>query len=81
MLAINGEMMKGRTLTEATEMLQNAEDLITLKIARPIEANSKEWGLTRSSNDQLLGLFELLSKRVSNKCFYIICIVSLPAKF
>lgn len=33
--------MKGRTLTEATEMLQNAEDLITLKIARPIEANSK----------------------------------------
>lgn len=41
LLAINGEMMKGRTLTEATEMLQNAEDLITLKIARPIEANSK----------------------------------------
>lgn len=39
LLAINGEMMKGRTLTEATEMLQNAEDLITLKIARPIEAN------------------------------------------
>ncbi|XP_078339235.1 glutamate receptor-interacting protein 1-like isoform X2 [Crassostrea virginica] len=39
LLAINGEMMKGRTLTEATEMLQDAEDLITLKIARPIEAN------------------------------------------
>lgn len=39
LLAINGEMMKGRTLTEATEMLQNAENLITLKIARPIEAN------------------------------------------
>nr|XP_034306740.1 glutamate receptor-interacting protein 1 isoform X4 [Crassostrea gigas] len=39
LLAINGEMMKGRTLTEATEMLQNAEDLITLKIARPIEVN------------------------------------------
>ncbi|XP_061187950.1 glutamate receptor-interacting protein 1-like isoform X2 [Saccostrea echinata] len=39
LLAINGEIMKGRTLTEATEMLQNTEDLVTLKIARPIEAN------------------------------------------
>ncbi|XP_062613191.1 glutamate receptor-interacting protein 1-like isoform X1 [Saccostrea cucullata] len=39
LLAINGEIMKGRTLTEATEMLQDAEDLVTLKIARPIEAN------------------------------------------
>nr|XP_022296819.1 glutamate receptor-interacting protein 1-like isoform X3 [Crassostrea virginica] len=55
LLAINGEMMKGRTLTEATEMLQNAEDLITLKIARPIEANSKEWGLTRSRSRQRKG--------------------------
>ncbi|XP_056000816.1 glutamate receptor-interacting protein 1-like isoform X3 [Ostrea edulis] len=39
LLAINGEMMKGRTLTEATDMLQSAEDLVTLKIARPIEAS------------------------------------------
>ncbi|KAK3104164.1 hypothetical protein FSP39_024955 [Pinctada imbricata] len=37
LLAINNMSTKGRTLTEATVMLQNAGDLVNLKIARPQE--------------------------------------------
>lgn len=41
LLAINGDTTRGKTLTEATNMLQCAVELVTLKIARPAETSSK----------------------------------------
>ncbi|KAJ8303902.1 hypothetical protein KUTeg_017485 [Tegillarca granosa] len=42
LLGINSESMKGRNLTEATNLLKNAGDIVTLKIARPSETSSEE---------------------------------------
>ncbi|CAG2239395.1 GRIP [Mytilus edulis] len=39
LLAINGDTTRGKTLTEATNMLQCAVELVTLKIARPAETS------------------------------------------
>lgn len=41
LLAINGDTTRGKTLTEATNILQYAGDLVTLKIARPAETSSE----------------------------------------
>jgi C-terminal processing protease CtpA/Prc len=45
LLAINGDTTRGKTLTEATNILQYAGDLVTLKIARPAETSSKHYAL------------------------------------
>ena len=45
LLAINGDTTRGKTLTEATNILQYAGDLVTLKIARPAETSSKYYVL------------------------------------
>jgi C-terminal processing protease CtpA/Prc len=39
-LAINNVPLRGKTLTEAIELLQNADDAVTLKISRKLDKNS-----------------------------------------
>jgi len=46
LLAINGVSLRGKTLTDAVHLLQNAGDTVTVKITRP--ANG------RTHNGQLL---------------------------
>ena len=41
LLAVNNVTTKGKTLTEATTMLQYAGDRVNLKIARPAETSSE----------------------------------------
>ena len=36
-LAINNVSLRGKSLTEAIELLQNADDMVTLKISRKLE--------------------------------------------
>ncbi len=36
-LAINNVSLKGKSLSEAIELLQNADDMVTLKISRKLE--------------------------------------------
>lgn len=40
-LAINNVSLRGKSLTEAIELLQNAEDSVTLKISRKLQNNSR----------------------------------------
>jgi len=48
LLAINGVSLRGKTLTDAVHLLQNAGDTVTVKITRP--AN----GRTHNGDDYLL---------------------------
>ena len=48
LLAINGVSLRGKTLTDAVHLLQNAGDTVTLKITRP--ANSKTRGTNVKRN-------------------------------
>jgi C-terminal processing protease CtpA/Prc len=48
LLAINGVSLRGKTLTDAVHLLQNAGDTVTLKITRP--ANNRTQTSSNSSN-------------------------------
>jgi len=53
-LAINGAMTRGRTLTDAIQMLQYAGDVVTLRIARPAETSSENYYLIYSHVKNLI---------------------------
>jgi len=40
LLAINGVSLRGKTLTDAVHLLQNAGDTVTVKITRPTNSRS-----------------------------------------
>lgn len=41
LLAINGVSLRGKTLSDAVQLLQNAGQTVTLKITRPANKRSK----------------------------------------
>lgn len=45
-LAINNVSLKGKSLSEAIELLQNADDMVTLKISRKLEKGIRLEDLT-----------------------------------
>ncbi len=59
-LAINNVSLRGKSLTEAIELLQNADDMVTLKISRKLEKvnqmrlNDSGYGQKNSQNTQFI---------------------------
>ena len=49
-LAINNVPLRGKSLTEAIELLQNADDMVTLKISRKLEKGLRIEDLTLQPN-------------------------------
>ena len=45
LLAINGVSTIGKSLTDATKLLQMAGDLVTLRVARPDRTIPRKYGL------------------------------------
>ncbi|XP_064605034.1 glutamate receptor-interacting protein 1-like isoform X3 [Liolophura sinensis] len=52
LLAINGQGMRGRTLSEAIKMLQMAGDIVTLKISRCLAKTNSSKGNTSLERDE-----------------------------
>ena len=53
-LAINGDNLAGRTITQVEEMLENCGNSVTLKIKKNIKQTSKIVNWCDSSNSMLL---------------------------
>ena len=51
-LAINNVSLKGKSLSEAIELLQNADDMVTLKISRKLEKGIRLEDISLLSNQK-----------------------------
>ena len=63
-MAINGVTLIGKSLTEATKLLQTAGDLVTLKVARPDKSlPSKLPSVLLYSEEHCLGKIKPLDRK------------------
>lgn len=66
-LAINNVSLKGKSLSEAIELLQNADDMVTLKISRKLEKGIRLEDISLLSNQKNQSKTHQAYKMVSDK--------------